>query len=171
MKVLITSDSHDNWKNLEAAISIGNEQGCEVKLHAGDFVTPAGISLLDKFNGEIHIVWGNNEGEKEGWRIKVSKRDKITHYGDTMEGEVGSLKFYMNHYPIQAHNAAESGKYDVCVYGHDHEYYDETLPNGTRLLNPGEIVGWKTGVATCMIFDTETGVAEKIVVAENQYML
>jgi predicted phosphodiesterase len=66
MKILIISDSHDAWAKIEKAIAIGNENNCQVLLHAGDFVTPAGVKLLAKFKGEVHIVWGNNEGEREG---------------------------------------------------------------------------------------------------------
>lgn len=171
MKILIVSDSHDNWQNLDRAVAIGNELGCEVMLHAGDFVTPVGMRLLDQFKGQMHLVWGNNEGEKEGWRVGISKREHIMHHEDTMEIEFDGLKFYMNHYPDLVHATAGAGAYDVCIYGHDHIYYDETLSNNTRLLNPGEIAGNKTGTATCMIFDTETKKAEKVVVAKDQYML
>jgi len=168
MKILVVSDSHDNWHNLEKAISIGNELGCEVMLHAGDFVVSAGIDLLDTFNGAIHIVWGNNEVEKDVWRMKINKRENTTHHEDTMQTEIDGLKFYMNHYPEIVRDMAENHKYDVCIYGHDHFYNDEVLDSGARLLNPGEVVGWKTGTATCMIFDTTNKKAEKVIIAENQ---
>ncbi len=172
MKILIVSDSHDNWKNLETAISIGNEQCCEVMLHAGDFVSPSGIKILNIFRGHVHLVFGNNEGELVGLVKLISESNNITlHYkfGESvMNMDIDGLQFYMNHYPSNALAIANTDEYNVCVYGHDHVYHDETMKNGTRLLNPGEIVGWKTGTATCIIFDTETKIAEKIIVAKNQ---
>jgi len=67
MKILIVSDSHDNNEKLLAAISAGNEAGCEAMLHSGDFVSPPTLGNLKSFNGKVYLVWGNNEGEKVGF--------------------------------------------------------------------------------------------------------
>jgi len=45
----------------------------------------------------------------------------------------------------------------------DHIYHEEIISNGTLLLNPGEVHGNKTGVSTCMIFNTETKKVEKVI--------
>jgi len=161
MKILICSDSHDRWDYLSKAIEIGNSTNCEIMLFAGDFVAPVGARTLDLFNGNVHFVLGNNEGELVNLTRALDKRENVTFHKDVMEEEFDGLKFYMNHYPYIVENAALSGKYDVCVYGHDHIYHSSTLKNGTRLLNPGEICGNRE-IATCMIFDTETKDAEKI---------
>ncbi len=162
MKILIMSDSHDNYDKMREAISVGNDAGCEILLHAGDFVSPPGIEFLKDFDGSVHIVWGNNEGEKVGILTQISKHDNITMHGDAMEQNFGGLDFYMNHYPDIVRNAALTGKYDVCIHGHDHIYNEEKISNKTILLNPGEIHGYKTGTHTAMIFDTETRGVERI---------
>lgn len=163
MKILIVSDTHDNEEKLSTAISVGNNAGCEIMLHAGDFVSPPTLDNLKSFNGNVYLVWGNNEGEKVGFMSKIAKMENTEMIGDVMEKEFGGLKFYMNHYPDIVLNAGLTGKYDVCIYGDDHIYHEETMSNGTILLNPGEVHGNKTGISTCMIFDTETKKAEKII--------
>jgi len=156
------SDSHDAWHNLETAVRIATERGCEHILHAGDFISPTGLEVLKDFPGKIHIVWGNNEGEKVGFIKMLAALPRITHRGDVMEETIGGLRFYMNHYPGIAENAALTGKYDVVVFGHTHEYHDETKPNGTLLVNPGDVQGLRTGVASMIVFDTVTKIAERI---------
>jgi len=145
------------------AVEKGNEEGCEVMFFGGDFISPPGLSVIEKFKGMVHFVWGNNDGEKVGLALKMEKLDNVTLHGDVMDTEIDDLKFYMNHYPEIVRNAAETGKYDICVYGHDHKYYEETLENRTILLNPGKIQeGYGTGDSTCMIFDTETKGVTKV---------
>ena len=166
MKILITSDSHEQWGYLTEAVKRGNEAGCEVMLFAGDLISPGGLKILETFNGPVHFVFGNNEGEIVGLTRIIDASENITlHYrfGESVMAEViGGLSFFMQHFPAVAKNAALTGQYDVCVYGHDHVYHEEVLENGTVLLNPGELQGHKTGSVTCMIFDTETKQAEKI---------
>ncbi len=163
MKILIVSDSHDNDEKLSAAVSVGNEAGCEVMLHAGDLVSPPTLDNFKDFKGKVYLVWGNNEGEKVGFIAKVVQLNNTEMTGNVMEKEFGGLKFYMNHYPDIVENASLTGKYDVCIYGHDHIYREEIISNGTLLLNPGEVHGNKTGVSTCMIFDTKTKKVEKVI--------
>ena len=162
MKILVASDSHDRWDYLTQAIEIANNVGCEVMLFAGDLIAPVGARTLDKFNGHVHTVLGNNEGELVNLTRALDKRENITFHKNTMEETIGGLSFYMNHYPDIVENAALTGKYDVCVYGHNHTYRDEVLENGTHILNPGEVCGNRTLTPTAIIFDTDTNKAEKI---------
>ncbi|MEK9171104.1 MAG: metallophosphoesterase family protein [Patescibacteria group bacterium] len=71
MKIAIMADSHDVWDNLEKAVARANKEKCELLLFAGDFIAPPGIPILEKFNGKIKFVWGNNEGEKVGLTRKM----------------------------------------------------------------------------------------------------
>lgn len=160
MKIAIMSDSHDNWPKLEQAIQIANNQKCEKLLFAGDLISPPGIGILEKFSGEINFVWGNNEGEKVGITRKMDLLPNITMCGDIYEGELDSVRIFMNHYPKIVELAAMSGKYDLCVHGHTHIYREETVEK-CILLNPGEIQGYKTGTSTFVIFDTQTKQIQK----------
>lgn len=162
MRICIASDSHDHWDTLARAVMIAEKRGCEHFLFAGDFVTPSGLHVFGSFSGHVHFVWGNNEGERVGMVRAIDAAPNMTLHGDVMETAFEGLRFYMNHYPGFVQNAALTGKYDVCIYGHNHLYHEETLPNGTTLLNPGEIAGSRTGNPTCMIFDTETRAVERV---------
>lgn len=153
MKIAIMSDSHDNWQNLSIAIDIANKAGCEYLLFAGDLIAPPGIAVLQKFNGKVKFVWGNNEAERFGMTRKFDASKNIELCGDVFEGIIDNLKFFMNHYPRFVELATKAGEFDVCIYGHTHDYLEEKVGE-TLLLNPGEIQGYATGQAGFIIFDT-----------------
>jgi hypothetical protein len=166
MKVLIASDSHDNWPALTKTIIHGSEEGCEVCLFAGDLISPSGIAVLESFKGQVHMVLGNNEGELVKLTRLVDAAPNVTLHGNlnggTMELDIDGLRFYMNHYPKNAELAAASGLYDVVVFGHTHEYHEDHQANGSVLLNPGEVQGFRTGSASAIIFDTTTRAVTRI---------
>jgi len=51
---------------------------------------------------------------------------------------------------------AESGKFDVVVYGHTHNADIRKASSGCLIINPGEVCGWLTGKPTVAILNTET---------------
>jgi putative phosphoesterase len=168
MKVLISSDSHDNWPLLTRAVAEGNTYGCEVLLFAGDLISPPGIDILATFVGQVHLVLGNNEGELVKLTRMCDATPNITLHGNlnggTMELTLDGLRFYMNHYPKNAELAALSGRYDVVIFGHTHEYHEDHTANGTHLVNPGEVQGFRTSSASFVIYDTTTRTAERITI-------
>lgn len=161
MKISIISDSHDRWEILEKAIEISNNKNCEYLLFAGDLIAPPGLAVLEKFNGKVKFVWGNNEGEKVLMTRNMDASEKIDLAGDIFEEEVDGIKIFMNHYPKIVKLAAESRKYDLCIYGHDHIYHKSIVGN-TVLVNPGAITPYKIEGSTFIIFDTKTKEVEKV---------
>jgi putative phosphoesterase len=161
MKISIMSDSHDRWEILEKAIEISNENNCEYLLFAGDLIAPSGLAILEKFNGNVKFVWGNNEGEKVGLTRKMDASEKIQLAGDIYEDEIDGIKIFMNHYPKIVELASKSGDYDLCVYGHDHTYHHSKVRD-TVLVNPGAISPYKIEGSTFVIFDTETKEVERV---------
>ncbi|MEX0896100.1 MAG: metallophosphoesterase [Patescibacteria group bacterium] len=161
MKLALVSDSHDHWENLKKAVHLANEADCEVLLHAGDLIAPPGIEMLKPFQGEVYFVWGNNEGEKVGITRQMDAAESLTLAGDVLDMEIGGLSVFMNHYPTIAQLAFQAGSYDLVVYGHDHAYHVEEA-DAQFLINPGEICGYRTGVASFVIFDTKARTAERI---------
>lgn len=161
MKLAIISDAHDNWANLEKAVQISNEAGCEVLLFAGDLIAPPGIAVLEKFNGSVKIVWGNNEGEKVGISQLCAKSKNVELCGDVFEGELGGVRIFMNHYPRLAELTAQSGEFDLCICGHTHEYRQEQVGK-CWLVNPGEVQGYRTGEAGFVVWDTVKGSGERV---------
>ena len=156
------SDAHDNWANLEKAIAIVNERGCEVLLFAGDLIAPPGLAVLEQFKGSVKLVWGNNEGEIVGITKMCAASDKLELCGDTFEGTLGGVRIFMNHYPRLAELAAKSGEFDLSICGHTHEY-EERKVGECVLLNPGEVQGYKTGEAGFVVWDTERESGERVI--------
>ncbi len=161
MKLAIMSDAHDNWAHLETAIQLANEQGCEVLLFAGDLIAPPGLAVLEKFNGNVKLVWGNNEGEKVGIALKCAKSEKIELCGDVFEGVLGGVRIFMNHYPRIVELASQFGEFDLCIFGHTHEYI-QTKVGECSLVNPGEIQGYITGEAGFVVWDTQMRSGERV---------
>lgn len=161
MKIAIMSDSHDNWLKLEEAVYAANESNCELLLHAGDLISPPGISILGKFKGKVKFVWGNNEMERVGITRKMDASENIELAGDFYEDEVDSIRIFMNHYPKYAELAAKSQEYELAIHGHTHLYREEKIGD-TILLNPGEIQGHRTSQSTFVVFNTKDQSIEKI---------
>lgn len=161
MKIAIMSDSHDQWDNMQKAITISNDAGCEVLLFAGDFIAPPGIKYLEQFHGLVKFVWGNNEGEKVALTRIIDASQKMELAGEIFEGEFDGVRVFMNHYPRIAELAALSGKFDVCIFGHTHEYTSQKV-GACLLINPGEIQGYKTGKPGFVIFDTNSQSFDRI---------
>lgn len=152
MKIAVMSDSHDNWENLSQAVRQANDLDCEVLLHAGDLVAPAGVAVLQDFRGKVKFVWGNNETEQ----VEITRQMTVADMEvfDRFEGQIGGLAVFMSHYPQPAETASLSESFDLCVHGHTHQYREERVDNKegqvakTLILNPGEIQGYRTGQAS-----------------------
>lgn len=162
MKIAIMSDSHDHWVNMRSAIQIANTENCEILLHAGDLVDPSGVAVLQEFNSKVHYVWGNNEKERDEIITLIAAADNIVLEGEEMSVKIEELIIFMSHYPHISTKAFETGKYDLVVYGHSHQYYVEHNEKNAVLLNPGEIYGKRTGQAGFVIFDTKMKTIRRI---------
>lgn len=157
----VLSDSHDALSNLEWATKMANDNKCEVLLFAGDLVAPPGINVLRKFKGEIHMIWGNNEGEK----MKITKLVdllKIEHHDYWLECEFAGKKIVMHHWPRPIEIAAKSGLFDLAICGHTHEWRLENFENSV-LLNPGSICQFSESRPSMAIVDLETMTVIKLV--------
>jgi putative phosphoesterase len=154
MKIVVISDSHDNIWKLEKAMPFLSQ--ADVVLHCGDLISPFMIKRLVEGLGTIpiHIVWGNNDGDKALLSKLARESVSITIHGESASLELGGKKIALNHYPEFARREAESGTYDLVCYGHDHVAYQEKIGE-TLLLNPGELMGMN-GRSTFVIYDTQT---------------
>jgi len=155
MKFAIISDTHDNYSNLEKALSWMKENNVGELIHCGDLCAPSILknTLAPNFSGKIHMVFGNVEDRET--TSKIAKDFKhVTHYGDMGEVGIAGLKIAFVHYPDKGKELAESGKYDLVFYGHNHKPWEETI-NTTRLVNPGTLAGLFSK-ATFAVYDTKT---------------
>lgn len=151
MRIAICSDIHDNIWKLETALPMMSP--ANALLFCGDFCAPFTLTQLAMgFEGPVHAVFGNNDGDPRLLVKMAKKAGNVTLHGQLAELELGGLRVAVNHYPEIAAGLAESGRYDVVCYGHDHTLYQGQAGN-CLLLNPGEVMG-RDGRSTFMILDS-----------------
>lgn len=142
MKIAIVSDTHDNTPAIVWIIEYLNEHKIEVMFHAGDMINPGILyRFRDHYQGHVHFVFGNNDGEKALAQKRSSQTQNITCHLDVMELEIQKRKIFMNHYSQISENMAKSGVFDLCIGGHDHKYRVIQYADGKSLfVNPGNTV-------------------------------
>lgn len=164
MKIGIISDSHDNiWKLAKA---IPHLREADAVLHCGDLISPFMINKLKAGLDDIpvHIVWGNNDGDKRLVAKAAAEAGSIVLHGDLAELELGGRRIAVNHYPEIGRALAASGEYDLVCYGHDHTRHEERVGD-SLLLNPGEIMGMN-GISSLAFYDTQEGEIEWVEIAD-----
>lgn len=160
MHIGIMSDTHDNvWKLAEAVKKMGQ---VDVVVHCGDLCSPFVMDRLgNSFSGTpVHIVWGNNDGDRHMLTEVAATHDNIHLHGQTARLVLDGYMVAVNHYPDLARDMALSGSYDLVCYGHDHIAHHEKVGQ-TVLLNPGEITGIN-GRSSFARVDTDSGMVDFI---------
>jgi len=160
MRIAVMSDSHDNIWKLQNALP--HLKAADLTLHCGDIISPFMMIRLIKGTGgkPVHIVWGNNDGDKRLLSEVAASAENIHLHGEYALLDFDGFKVAVNHYPKVARALAESGNYDLVCYGHDHIAHHEWVGE-TMLLNPGELMGMNSR-STIAVYDTETKVVEYI---------
>lgn len=164
MKIAIFSDAHDNIWNLKAALSAIHD--CDALLYCGDLCSPFIIPLMaQRFSKDIHIVFGNNDGDTYRITQNAAGFPQVHLYGEVFKKVMDGKSFAMNHYPEIATELAKTGEFDVVCYGHDHLRH-ESRSGKTLLVNPGTLMGYNPKppggtppedvVPTFAIYDTGT---------------
>ena len=154
MKIAILSDIHDQLSQLKHALDA--IRATDALLFCGDLCSPFVIKALGEgYANPIHIVFGNNDGDL--YRITQNSKayPHIHLHGELAELSFHDVRFGMNHFDNIARALAESGRYDVMCFGHNHQF-ELTRTGNCQLINPGEIYGGLTGHSTLVIYDTET---------------
>jgi putative phosphoesterase len=159
MKLAVVSDIHDNIWALKAALASLRE--ADALICCGDLCSPFVLGLMAAgFRGKIHVVAGNNEGD---WRriTQVAAGHGHVHlYGEFFQDTIGGMRVAANHYPDIALPLADSGRYDLVCYGHNHRFAIEQ--RGAALaINPGALLGYDPVAgqdipSTFMVYDTDT---------------
>ncbi|MGP2437855.1 metallophosphoesterase family protein [Streptomyces sp. JW3] len=132
MRLLIMSDTHlpKRARELPAAL-LAELPRADVVIHAGDWVDPATLDLLQDRARRLVAVYGNNDGPELRARLPEVAR-----------ADLGGLRFGVVHETgpatgREARCAARFPDLDVLVFGHSHIPWDSTADSGLRLLNPG----------------------------------
>lgn len=176
MKIGIISDTHDNTAAVNWIIGYLNKAGIELALHAGDIINPGNILLFESdFNGTLHFVFGNNDGEQGRILQRIAGSKKTFCHFEAMDEEIAGKRVFMNHYSFIVELVAQSQLFDLAVGGHDHEYRT-TQYGKTLFVNPGttSLTDFIRGIRPkedkgFVVVDLETMETERIVVPVDIY--
>jgi putative phosphoesterase len=132
VRLLLIADTHVPKRARDLPAPVWDEvESADVVIHAGDWVEPALLDMLEARAKRLVACWGNNDGDE--LRRRLPERADVT---------LGGLRFTVTH-----ETGASSGRdarmakaypdTDVLVFGHSHIPWDTTAKTGLRLLNPG----------------------------------
>lgn len=162
MKIGIFSDVHDHLVNLEKTLNLFQDKEINTLIFCGDFCSPIPARAIGKYNGKVHCIFGNGDGDRFMIsKLAVNEFPNLVLYGEHAELEIGGKKIAVTHYPLYGNALASTGKYNAVFSGHTHEVFQETVGKCLH-ANPGEVMG-AFGDATCGIYDTTTNSIEIIV--------
>jgi len=162
MKIAILSDIHDNIWRLERLLT-----GLQADrlLFCGDFCAPFTLAqMAEGFAGPIHVVWGNNDGDRLFLAQVAARFPHVTLHGDFAELELDGRRVAVTHYPEIGRALAHSGIYDLVCHGHSHRPAVVRVGQ-TVQVNPGEVMG-RLGRSTYALYDTTTGQAQIVEVPQ-----
>ena len=149
MMIGILSDTHDNIPKLEKAVRFFNKHKVGFVFHAGDFIAPFTIRVLNALNCDWRGVFGNNDGEQKGLASVSKSRIQQGPLRVEMEGKRIVLIHDLNQINSKTKEA------DLIIFGHTHK--PEILRQRTKLLvNPGECGGWLYGKSTIALIDLDS---------------
>ena len=132
MRLLLIADTHVPKRARDLPRQVWDEvTRADVVIHAGDWVEPTLLDVLEQRADRLVACWGNNDGDV--LRARLPERADVTLGGVrvTVVHETGGS---------QGRDARMAKLYpdtDVLVFGHSHIPWDTTAATGLRLLNPG----------------------------------
>jgi putative phosphoesterase len=160
----IMADSHDNVRSIKLAVSLFKEAGCNLVIHAGDFVAPFAARELANLSCPVKAVFGNCDGEKKGLEkvfhsfgeIKkapfVFCHENLNFLVTHIPAARRSYPHLVTHIPAARRSYPHSEKHDVIIFAHTHKPEVRREKN-TLLINPGEAGGWVSGKSTVALLD------------------
>jgi hypothetical protein len=157
MKIGIMSDTHDNIDNITKAVNLFNKRAVDKVIHAGDFTSPFSLKPIDSLNAEFIAIFGNNDGDL--LQLRERSNGRINKQPHTININGKNIIILHEHFLIDA--LADSGHYDIIIYGHTHKAVNEKR-GSTLVINPGETGSWLYGKATVAILDLDLMSAEII---------
>jgi putative phosphoesterase len=156
MKIAILSDVHDNIWKLESLLA---NLEADALVFCGDFCAPFTLAqIAEGFAGPIHVVFGNNDGDKLFLSRVAGRFSHVTLHGEFADLEMDGRRLAVTHYPEIGKALCQGGTYDLVCHGHSHERVVEQV-GGTLRLNPGEVMG-RLGLSTYAVYDTSVGQAQ-----------
>lgn len=157
MLIGIISDTHDNLIFTKKAIELFNNRGVEYVIHAGDYTSPFTLKLFKELNCKYVGIFGNNDGDK--LLLLEKSEDNIYNQPYIFTLHNKNIIVLHEHHIVDA--LADSGHFDLLIYGHTHEPIIRKVKN-TLVINPGEAGSWLYGKSTVALADLDKMEAEII---------
>lgn len=153
MLIGVLADTHDRLPTIDAAMKLFERRGVEAVIHAGDFVAPFAVRRLLCYRGPLHVVYGNNDGERKGLKELMPQV-----VDGPLRVTLGGKAILVHHF-IDWCKPKDVEQSDIIITGHTHEVVNR-MEGGKLFLNPGECCGWVTDRCTAAILDTQGPSAE-----------
>ncbi len=157
MLVGIMSDTHDNMPQIKKAVGLFNGKKVEHVIHAGDFTSPFTFRALKDLKCSFTGIFGNNDGDK----LLLHRMSEGSIFNQPHIFELAGRKIVIIHEHHIADALADSGHYDLVIYGHTHKAEVKKLKD-TLVVNPGETGSWLYGKSTVAVVDLAAMQAEII---------
>lgn len=153
MKIGVVTDTHENVPGIKRAVDFFNSSGVELVLHAGDIISPIMTDHFKKLKVKMLGVFGNNDGEKNLWRIRSAEFPNGLELRERYaEVDADGARILVIHEPYLLDSIVAGGKYDFVIYGHTHQT-DLRREGRTVVLNCGETSGIMSGQSTAGVID------------------
>lgn len=158
MKIGILSDTHNNQKNLLAALDQFRANGIHTLIHCGDMTSPETARALEGF--KVICVLGNGDVASGEIRKVLLEQDPENYCGMVFKGRIGGSRIAAahGHIPGIVDELVHSGEHDYVFTGHSHRHEDRKH-NFTRLINPGALGGLHPEDRGVYILDLDSGKA------------
>ena len=144
MLVGVVSDTHNNLKNIDTAISIFNEMEVPLVVHTGDIANSKSLDKFSNLKGKLIGVFGNNDRNEVGLQDLVNLH-QFKFQEPPYLLEIFGRNIVIFHEPDQIDNFLNKNQnIDVVLHGHTHRYRNE-IDNKTLIFNPGESAGMLKG--------------------------
>ncbi|NWF98493.1 MAG: metallophosphoesterase [Nitrospirae bacterium] len=155
MLIGIMSDTHDNQVLTQKAIELFNSLKTELVIHAGDYTSPFTLKLFKNLKCRFSGIFGNNDGDK----LLLQERASGNLHNQPYIFTLFDKKFVVIHEHHLVDALADSGHYDIVIYGHTHEA-EIRKSRKALIINPGETGAWLYGKSTVALLNLENMLAE-----------
>jgi putative phosphoesterase len=147
----IVSDTHDDMAAIKAAVAVFNSRGVAQVIHAGDITSPFTFEVLNELRCRFSGVFGNNDGD----RLLLTEKSGGNLSPQPLIMTLDRKKVVVVHEPDLVDALADSGHFDLVVYGHTHRPEVRRVKH-TLVINPGKAAALHKGESTLAVLDTET---------------
>lgn len=150
MQIGIISDTHDDMASIKKAVDILNKRDVSRVIHAGDIISPFTFEIFRNFKGDFTGIFGNNDGD----RLLLKEKSGNNIHNQPLMLNIDRKRIIVVHEPYIVNELAESGHFDIVIYGHTHKP-DVRKVKDTLVINPGKVALLHKGRSTLAILDTK----------------